>query len=236
MNARLAVLVALLAVPTVACADDPPRFSLDTSLYPYLDRIETDTDLTLTANARFPARISYFGYVNVKGVVSDGDVDFVRSEQTVRWRMSADLPLDLSAQAVLVDGSGNDFTQLGVSWRLHDTPGFAALFDRINLIYRLTFQLKRFSNSNDKGWQMEHFFRMRFPGVSDRLYLSGFLDQTFDLRRPAAFPESPIVTEIQAGARIWKDFYVITEYRVNQFRLGNEHNLAAGIEYKYAWR
>ena len=236
MIARMMVLIVLLAVPTVACADDPPRFSLDTSLYPYLDRIETDTDLTLAVNARLPARISYFGYMNIQGVASDGDVDFVRSEQSLRWRISKDLPLDLSLQAIIVDGSGNDITQLGISWRAHDTAAFATFFDRINLIYRVTFQLKRFSSQNDKGWQMEHFFKLRFPGISDRLYLSGFLDQTFDLRRPAAFPENPIVTEIQAGARIWKDFYVVTEYRVNQFRLGNEHNLAAGIEYKYAWR
>ena len=235
MISRQMVLIALLAFPTVAGADDPPKFSLDTSLYPYLDRIKTDTDLTLTANARFPARFPYFSYMNFGGVVSDGDVGFARSEQNVRWGISAKLPLDLSAQAVIVDGSGNDFTQLGVSWRVHDTPGFATLFARINLIYRITFHLKRLSSQSDKGWQMEHFFKMRFPGVSDRLYLSGFLDQTFDLTRPAAFPDSPIVTEIQAGARIWKDFYVVTEYRVNQFRLGNEHNFAAGIEYKYTW-
>ena len=236
MISRQMVLFALLAVSTVAGADGPAKFSLDTSLYPYLDRVENDTDLTLTANATLPARFSYFSYVNINGVVSDPDVGFVRSEQTVRWRISPDLPLDLSVQAIIVDGSGNDITQLGVSWRLHETPAFAALFDRLNLIYRLTFQLHRFSSSNDEGWQMEHVFKMRFPGVSDRLYLSGFLDQTFDLRRPAAFPDSPIVAEIQAGARIWKDFYVVAEYRVNQFRLGNEHNLAVGIEFKYAWR
>ena len=233
MTARQMLLTALLAAPVIACADGPPKFSLDTSLYPYLDRVATDTDLTLTANARFPARFSYFGYVNVRGVFSDGDVGFVRSEQTIRWRMSADLPLDLSAQAVIADGSGNDFAQLGVSWRVHDTPAFAALFERFNLTYRLTFQLKRF---NEKGWQMEHFFKMRFPGISDRLYLSGFLDQSFDLGLPATFPDNPIVTEIQAGARIWNNFFVVTEYRINQFRLGDEHNLAAGIEYKYAWR
>jgi hypothetical protein len=235
MNAGRTLLVVLL-FPALASAGDPPRFSVDTNLYPYLDPIATDVDLSLRVNARFPGGVSYFGFMDYQGVASDGDFDFVRSEQSLRWSIFESLPLDLNLQAIIVDGSGNDITQLGIGWRVHDTPAFAALFERINLIYRITFQLKRFSSRNDEGWQMEHFFKMRFPGVSDRLYLSGFLDQTFDLKRPAAFPESPIVTEIQAGARIWKDIYVVAEYRINQFRLGNEHNLAAGVEYQYAWR
>jgi hypothetical protein len=205
MIARQMLLIALLAAPSVVCADEPPRFSVDTSLYPYLDRVETDTDLTFTINARLPARFSYFGFINNRGVVSDGDASFVRSEQNLRWRISDGLPLDLNVQAIIVDGPGNDITQLAVVWRVHDTPGFEAFF-------------------------------MRFPGISDRLYLSGFVDQTFDLSLAEELPESPIVTEIQAGARIWDNFYVVAEYRINQFRLGNEHNLAAGIEYKYAWR
>jgi hypothetical protein len=230
------MLAALSVVPAVAGADGPPRLTIDTSLYPYLDRVETDNDLTFTINARLPARFSYFGYMNNRGVVSDGNAEFTRSEQNLRWRISDDLPLDLNLQAIIVDGPGNDVTQLAVAWRVHDTPVLAAFFDRINMIYRVSFYFKRFSSGDDRAWQMEHFFKLRFPGVSERLYLSGFLDQTFDLSLPEELPESPIVTEVQAGARIWNDFYVIAEYRINQFRLGKEHNFAAGIEYKYAWR
>jgi hypothetical protein len=236
MNPRQILHIALLAIPSVVCADQPPRLSVDTSLYPYLDRVETDSDLTLTINAPLPARFSYFGFINNRGVVSDGHASFIRSEQNLRWRISDDLPLDLNVQAIIVDGPGNDVTQVAVAWRVHDTPAFKAFFDRINMIYRLGFYLKRFSSGDDKAWQMEHFFKMRFPGISDRLYLSGFVDQTFDLGLAEELPESPIVTEIQGGARIWDNFYVIAEYRINQFRLGKEHNLAVGIEYKYAWR
>ena len=150
--------------------------------------------------------------------------------------MSENLPLDLSFQAVLVDGSGNDFSQLGISWRVHNTPGLSDLFRRINLIYRITFQLKRFGSADDKVWQTEQYFKMKFPGLSDRLYLSGFIDQTYDQEGPDALPANPVVAEVQAGLRLWKNFYGIAEYRVNDFRLGNENNLAVGIEYKHAWR
>ena len=76
---------------------------------------------------------------------------------------------------------------------------------------------------------------MTFPQVSDRLYLSGFIDQSFDETLPAAMPESPIVTEIQLGMRMFDQFYAIAEYRKNQRRVGSENNLAVGIEYKLRW-
>jgi hypothetical protein len=232
----LIVVLAAIGVASSNAADGPPRLTVDTSLYPYLDPVEDDTDLTVAINARFPARFSYFGYMNFDGVVSDGDSDFSRSEQNLRWALSDNLPLDLNLQAIIVDGSGNDVTQLGIGWRVHHTPGLRELLSRINLIYRITFQLKRFSSGNDNAWQMEHYFKLRFPGVSDRLYVSGFLDQTFNLDLPDEFPDAPIVTEIQGGVRIWRDFYAVVEYRKNDFRLGDESNLAAGIEYKYTWR
>jgi hypothetical protein len=82
---------------------------------------------------------------------------------------------------------------------------------------------------------MEHFFRMTFPNISNRLYVSGFVDQTFDDDLPDALPSSPIVAEIQMGMRVFDRFYAIGEYRINQKRLGDEHNVAVGIEYKFRW-
>lgn len=236
MRLSLATIVLLVLVPVCGHADGPPRIAFDVSLYPYLDRVDNDTDLTLTTNARLPGRFSYFSFINFNGVASSGEASFLRSEQTLRWSLSDSLPLDLSAQAILVDGPGNDITQFGISWRVDDTPGLARLFEKINTIYRVTFQLARFTSGNDSAWQMEHFFKMRFPNFSDRLYLSGFVDQTFDLNLPEQFPDNPVVSEIQAGARLWRDFYVIGEYRINRFRKGNEYNFAAGIEYKLEWR
>lgn len=225
-----------IAATATAAAEGPPRLRVDTSLYPYLDRVGNDTDLSIAINARLPARISYFSYINVRGAAASGSFKFSRSEQNLRWALSETLPIDIGYQAVFVGSGDYDFSQLGLSWRVHDTPGIDDFLDRINLIYRVTVYLERFSSGNDSAWQMEHSFRMNFPGLSERLYLGGFVDHTFDHDLPDSFPGAPIVAEIQGGVRVWKDFYLVAEYRVNEFRQGNEHNLAAGIEYKYAWR
>ena len=230
-----ALLMLFMFAPVLANAQGRPLVSIDTNLYPYQSEIDNDTDLTIISNARLPARFSYFSFINFRGAMTGDAFDFSRSEQNLRWAIAPNLPLDLNFQAVLVDGSGNDFTQLGVGWRVHNTPGLSEFFKRINLIYRITFQLKRFGSTDNKVWQTEHYFKMKFPGLSERLYLSGFIDQTFDLDLADVLPKNPVVMEVQAGVRLWKNFYGVAEYRVNDFRLGNEYNLAAGIEYKHAW-
>lgn len=232
----IVLLVFALILPAVADAQGRPRVSIDSNLYPYQSQIDNDTDLTFVTNARLPARFSYFSYISFRGATNSNSLGFTRSEQTLRWSMADELPVDLSLQGVLVDGPGNDFTQLGISWRVHNTAGLSEFFDRMNLIYRLTFQLKRFGSSDDKAWQTEQYFKMTFPGISERLYLSGFIDQTHDLAVTEVMPKHPVVAEVQAGIRIWKRVYVVGEYRRNDFRVGRENNFAAGIEVKYALR
>ena len=102
----------------------PPKLAVDFSLYPYLHTIKDDVDFTITTNAALPGRFSYFSYINMKGVVSSGSAVFDRSEQNLRYSVSEKLPLDLNFQGVLVHGDGNDFYQLGIGWRIHDTPGW----------------------------------------------------------------------------------------------------------------
>ena len=233
---RASLVILLLLIPSLASAEGRPRLSIDTNLYPYQSQIDNDADLTFVMNAHLPARFSYFSYVNFRGLISDSSFNFTRSEQTLRWSLADELPVDLSLQGVLVDGPGNDFTQFGISWRAHNTPGLIDFFKRVNLIYRLTFHLKRFGSADDKAWQTEQYFKLTFPGLSERLYLSGFIDQTYDLDVPDAMPKHPIVAEVQGGLRVWKQVYVVGEYRRNDFRVGRENNFAAGIEFKYSLR
>ena len=230
------IIFGLVAISSGAAEKaEPPRLAIDVNLYPYLDRVGDDTDLTVTINAPLPGRFSYFSYLNFSGVIDKRAAEFDRSEQNLRWSLSDNLPIDLNLQAILVGGDGNDLLQLGVGWRVNDTRFLKPVFDRLNLRYRLTFQLKRFSSDDNKAWQMEHFFWMTFPGISDRLYLSGFLDQTFNLDLPDALPRNPIVTEVQLGLRLFDRFYAVTEYRINEFRISEDHNLAVGVEYKFRW-
>ncbi|MDH3747285.1 MAG: hypothetical protein OER97_03685 [Gammaproteobacteria bacterium] len=226
------ILTALFVSTANAQEGSPPKLRMDVSLYPYQRAVDNDVDFTTTINASLPGRFSYFGYVNVRGVVTDGNAVFARSEQNLRYAVSDSLPIDLNFQGVLVRGDGNDFYQLGLGWRVHDTTVWRDFFKRINLVYRITFQVKRFEFDDSDAWQIEHFFRMN---LTKRLYLSGFVDQTFKLDTLGALPSTPIVTEIQLGVRLFDKLYAISEYRRNDFRIGNEENLAAGLEYKFRW-
>jgi len=229
--------IALLLLGCTAHAHEggPPKLFIDSSLYPYLRSVDTDVDATVTARAILPGRFSYFGYVNMKGVVTRGSAVFDRSEQNLRYSITDKLPLDLNLQGVFAKGDGNDFYQVGIGWRVNDTSRWSDFFDRNNLIYRLTVQLKQFNTGESGVWAVEHWFLWRMNRISDRLYLNGFIDQTFGQDLPDSMPSSPIVAELQLGARVWKDFYVVAEYRNNQRRVGNEENVAVGIEYKLRW-
>lgn len=236
MTRVLAVLgIVLAALSAHAQEGGAPKLMVDFSLYPYQHTVKDDVDFTTTINAQLPGRFSYFGYVNTNGVVTDGSSRFVRSEQNLRYSFSEYTPLDFNAQSVLIRGDSNDFYQIGIGWRVHDTPGWQDFFERINLIYRITFQLRQFSVDDNSGWAMEHFFRMTFPNVSDRLYLSGFMDHSLNQAVPANVPSNPIVAEIQLGMRMFDRFYAISEYRINQKRVDDEYNFAVGIEYKFRW-
>lgn len=229
------LLLALAPQTAGAKEDAPPSWFIDFSLYPYQSSVKNDTDFTTTILGDLPGRFSYFSYMNFTGVVTGGSAAFARSEQNIRFALGDKVPLDLNLQGVFARGDSNDFSQLGIGWRLDDTPGWQEFFDRINLIWRMTMHLKRFSHDDPDSWGMEHFFRMTFPSLSDRLYLSGFMDQSFGEDLPDTMPSKPIIAEVQFGVRLWKDFYAIGEYRLNQKRVGDEENFAAGIEYKVRW-
>ena len=213
----------------------PPGLATDLNWYPYLSPVEDDTDVTLVINARLPARFSYFSFSNFADVSHSGSASFLRSEQNLRWSVSENLPIDLNLQALLVAGDSNDALQLGIGWRASDTVALKQFFDRLNLTYRMTIHFKRFSSADNSVWQMEHFFRLTIPGISDRLYLSGFVDKTFNLGLPESFPKNPVVAEVQLGFRLVDRLYAVTEYRNNDFRLSEKQNWAVGVEYKFRW-
>jgi hypothetical protein len=150
-----------------------PQATIDFSLYPYQHTLDNDVDFTTMINARLPGWFAYFSYVNMNGATTGESFAFDRSEQNLRYSVSDQLPLDLNLQGVFARGDGNDFYQLGIGWRVHNTPGWQEFFSRIKLIYRMTIQLRRFEVADTSSWALEHWFRMSFPQVSDRLYLMG---------------------------------------------------------------
>lgn len=233
---RLIIFLIFSMTPTQVFADENKHdLNISFDAYPYLEDVKDDSDLTITINAELPYRISYFSFVNFKHVFRQGSPALRITEQNLRWQITEKSPFDLTLQANLKPGNNNDRFMLGISWRLSDTRGLSKLFESLNMFYRITFLLKQFDPQGDEIWQMEHFFLMKFPWLSNRLYLSGFVDHTFNQKVPDNVPDRPIISEVQFGVRLLNNFYFVSEYRINENRRRDVNNFALGIEYKTAW-
>ncbi|WP_204602122.1 hypothetical protein [Paremcibacter congregatus] len=209
---------------------------IDFNAYPYLSDTDNDTIVTINVAAKLENRFSYFSLLNL-GKKSGTEADTVTyyTEQNLRWKITETSPFDLTIQLNFRSGEKNDRHRLGVRWRLNDTPGLVDFFKALHLKYALNLHGIQFDHEAAYVWQMEHAFRMVFPGISDRLYLAGFIDHTFNQDLPEDLPRNPIVAEVQFGVRLVENFFGITEYRINQYRRGETDNLAVGVEYKIVW-
>lgn len=211
---------------------------LDFNFYPYLSDVENDNVFTLNIGASLPNRFSYFSLLNIGNQAGRGEFEDTVSyytEQNLRWKITDTSPLDLTAQYNMRSGNDNDRMRLGFRWRLNDTPVLSDVFKAMNLAYSINFHALQLDHVDESVWQMEHVFGMKFPYLTDRLYLAGFVDHTFNEKLPANMPSNPAVGEVQLGLRLVENFYVISEYRVNQYRRSDVNNLSAGVEYKIKW-
>lgn len=132
-------------------------------------------------------------------------------------------------------GDDNDRHRLGFRWRINDTQLFKAAFKAINLNWSINFHLKQFDSVPEDVWQMEHVFRMTFPALTNRLYLAGFIDYTFNENLSGNMPNNPMVGEVQLGFRIIENLFFVAEYRVNEYRRADVNNMALGLEYLIKW-
>jgi|GEM_PF-450348 len=232
--ALLTCLLGTTAQTLYADTKNAESLLLDFNLYPYLDDVDSDNVFTLNVAAKLGNGFSYFGLLNL-GNQSDrselGDITNFYTEQSVRWQVN-DSPIDLTAQFNFRSGEDNDRHRLGFRWRLNDTAMLKEVFQSINLAWSINFHVFQFDHADENIWQMEHVFRLTAPQISDRLYIAGFIDHTFNEDLPGNFPDNPIVGEVQLGWRLIENLYAITEYRVNEYRRSDVNNLAVGIEYK----
>lgn len=211
---------------------------VDFNFYPYLDDVDSDSVVTLNIAADFNGRVSYFSLTNFIGqdeANQQSETATYYSEHNLRWSLSAESSFDLTVQSNFRSGFDNDRHRLGVRWRLNDCECFQSFFDAINLSYAINLHALQFDNSDSNVWQLEHAYFLRFPYISDRLYLAGFIDHTFNENLPASFPDAPIVAESQLGYELSDNFYAVVEYRINQYRREDTSNLAFGIQYKVVW-
>lgn len=210
---------------------------VDFNLYPYLSDVDSDSVFTINIAATLEHGFSYFSLTNFGNqpqASERGDTTTYYSEQNIRWRVD-DSAFDLTAQFNLRSGADNDRHRLGIRWRLQDVAAFEKLFKRAHLSWNVNFHLLQFDDDKAHVWQIEHVFRLTVPTISDRLYLAGFIDHTFNETLAANIPSNPMVAELQLGYEVFDNFYAITEYRLNQYRRADVNNLALGLEYKIKW-
>ena len=230
--------LALLLVPLSGQAQNSRSGFLDFNAYPYLSDVDDDSVATINAAAQLPNRFEYFSLTNFgnqKTADELSDTTTYYTEQNVRWRISEQSPLDLTLQMNFRTGVDNDRHRLGVRWRLNDSHYLQEFFNKLNLKYAINAHVIQFDDQPGNAWQLEHSFMMKFPWLSQRLYLAGFIDHTFGEKLASNIPNNPVVAEAQLGYNIIEQFYVVTEYRINEYRRSDVNNLAVGVQYKIVW-
>jgi len=225
-------------LPVSASVKNTSGGFIDANVYPYLSDVSNDNVITINILAKLNNRFSYFSLTNF-GNEEDTDalseLNTFYTEQNIRWQISEASPLDLTLQMNFRSGDDNDRHRLGFRWRINDTQFFEPMFEAINLKWSINFHLKQFDSVPENVWQMEHVFRMTFPALTNRLYLAGFIDHTFNENLPDNMPKNPIVAEAQLGFRIIENLFVVAEYRVNEYRRADVNNMALGLEYLIKW-
>ena len=234
----LALLLCSCCMSSMSQAGDSSGGFLDFNLYPYLSDVDTDNVLTINIAAKLENRFSYFSLTNFGNQDNSeelSDLNTFYTEQNIRWKTSDTSPLDLTLQMNFRTGEDNDRHRLGVRWRMSDTEAISSLFKYLNMSYSINFHLVQFDSEDADVRQLEHVFKFKFPYLTDRLYLAGFVDHTFNQDLKTGFPNNPIVGEAQLGFRLIEKLFLVTEYRINEYRRSDVNNLAIGIEYKVTW-
>mgnify|MGYP003687575257 FL=1 len=103
------------------------------------------------------------------------------------------------------------------------------------MFYFINFHLVQYRDQVDtKGFtQIEHVYNFKIlpKTFNNRVYLGGFADQNFVYQDNAKI-SFKWVSEHQLGIRFWDQFYLIAEYRINDYRAKDNYGLGYGLEYK----
>jgi len=211
---------------------------LDFNLYPYLSDVPSDNSFTLNMATNLPNRISYFGFINLSNQADRGELGDLAgyyTEQNIRWQLRENSVFDATLQYNTKSGNDNDKLRLGVRWRASDSGFLKPFFNALSLKWSVNFHVLQFDDDERRAWQIEHAFALSFPYLSDRLYLAGFVDHNINETLGPSVPKNPVVAEAQLGFRLIENFFVVAEYRLNEYRTSDVNNLAVGFEYKMKW-
>lgn len=202
---------------------------VDLNLYPYTE-VATDNAVTVNAGVTFGTGWSYFSLSNIGHAPAQGlvNLDAWLTEQNLRWKPVAGVPLEATTQLLARAGPANEVLRLGLRLNATAVPGLDALSSTLGLSYWLNGHLVQFDHQPDRQWQLEHVLRWVPPvtGLNDRLYVAAFGDQNFGVG-----PDAVWVAEAQVGVRISGGLHAVVEQRYNGFRVGDESSYGIGFQY-----
>lgn len=193
---------------------------------------------TFNALSNLPNRFQYFSLTNFyNSIDTDRNTDLTSfyTEQHLRWNFIEDVPLDLTMLWNIQSGSHNDTLRFGLRWRVTDTKWWDDFFKKIGFSYSINFHALQIElNENPgKGWQIEHvYYWLIFPKTFEkRIYFGGFADHNMRYGSNFGSDNHVWVTEHQLGIRTIDQFFIIAEFRRNEF-LSEKNGLGLGLEYK----
>lgn len=191
---------------------------------------------TLTYNIllQLSDRVQYFSLTNYDGASKSSELATNYAEHNLRFKVAKNSPLDYTLQYVLRNGEDNDDLKFGLRWRVSNTKGFSSFFKKLNVFYAINPMFIQFRNNTKTKYatQFEHVYNIKLfsKRLNNRLYLGGFADQIINYNDENI--SFTWVSEHQLGYRLYKQFFAVLEYRINQFRAQDKYGLGYGLEYK----
>lgn len=220
------------------------NFFLEMDLYAQSDSVEIEPTGFIDLNAYYDTRneidaninlfstlgqhLSYFSFINFSGHSNALDTDGYYSEQNLIYQPFLKVPIKIDLQGVFKSGSANDLVRIGLRWQLTKTKLWSDFFNKIGFNYFVTLFGSQMTFDKEHSWlpQLQHVYRFNF--LKGRIYLGGFIDQNLNL---FTSDRMTYVSEHQLGIRVFKSFYLVSEYRYNDF-LTRKSGLGIGAEYK----
>ena len=194
--------------------------------------------LTYNILANATPRLQYFSLTNYQSATRSLDLESTYAEHNLRWKLKKKASTDVTMQYILRGGVDNDDIRFGLRSRLSAIPKLRRFFKKIKLSYSINPMFVQFRRKSKTKFMtlIEHVYNLKIGPrtFQDRLYLAGFADQN------VVYPENggiafKWVSEHQLGFRVIDRFFLIMEFRINDFMTKESYGLGYGIEYKIAF-
>ena len=189
---------------------------------------------TINILSKLPNRFEYFSLTNYQGGKGTSDLSSFYTEQNVRWKPLRKIPVNLTAQLVIRGGTSNDNVYLGFLWKPGDMRGLGPFLKKINLYYFINVHVVKLSEFDRPRYmrQLEHVYKLSvLPKLlHNRVYLAGFADQNIEYPGNGKVTFK-WVTEHQLSVMLLSQFYIVAEYRINEFLLKEQSGVGYGLQY-----